>query len=107
MHYVLDSGFFVDSRVYYPGTFPSFWNKMNAAASQGAISSVKEVWNELERYQGHQGHLLDWMNNYRRIFTAPSVAEQTGFWKFWLSRNSRVWSTANIYSKGPPRRILL
>lgn len=76
MHYVLDTGFFVDSRVYYPGTFPSFWNKMDAVASQGIISSAKEVRNELGRYQGHQGHLLNWMKNHRHIFTAPSAAEQ-------------------------------
>ncbi|MDD9884606.1 MAG: DUF4411 family protein [Gammaproteobacteria bacterium] len=76
MHYVLDTGFFVDSRVYYPGTFPSFWNKMDAAISQDIISSVKEVQNELARYQGHQGHLLNWMKNRKHIFTAPSAAEQ-------------------------------
>jgi len=49
---------------------------MDAAASQSVISSVKEVRNELERYQGHQGHLLNWMKNHRHIFTAPSAAEQ-------------------------------
>jgi len=76
MHYVLDTGFFVDSRVYYSGTLPSFWNKMDAAASQSVVSSVKEVRKELERYQGDQGHILNWMKNHRHIFTAPSATEQ-------------------------------
>jgi len=76
MHYVLDTNFFVDSRVYYPETFPSFWNRMDAAVSQNKISSVKEVRQELVRYGGPQQHLLDWIKNHTHIFTAPTSAEQ-------------------------------
>jgi len=50
---------------------------MDAAVSQNVISSVKEVQNELVRYEGHQDHLLDWIKNHKHIFTAPKHAEQS------------------------------
>lgn len=75
-HYVLDTGFFVTSRAYYPGNFPSFWKKMEKAVSYGTISSVKEVMKELKRYEGDQEHLLDWIKIHKQIFTNPSPEEQ-------------------------------
>lgn len=75
-HYVLDTGFFVVSRTYYPGTFPSFWKKLNNAASMGIISSVDEVKKEIESYGGEQDHLLRWMKLNKYIFTEPSAKEQ-------------------------------
>ncbi|MDD9815733.1 MAG: DUF4411 family protein [Gammaproteobacteria bacterium] len=76
MHYVLDTGFFADSRVYYQDVFPGFWEKIKDAVNQDVISSVEEVRAELERYGGPQEHLLDWIKDHRNIFTQPSLAEQ-------------------------------
>ena len=76
MKYILDTGFFVGSRIYYPTVFPGFWEKMKEASGNGTLSSVKEVQRELERYGGHQVHLLEWIKSHRDVFTEPSHEEQ-------------------------------
>ena len=76
MRYVLDTGFFVHCRVYYPSVFPHFWEKMEDAVTNGTISSVKEVRNEIERYGGSQDELLDWIKTHKTIFSEPSPGEQ-------------------------------
>lgn len=76
MKYILDAGFFVRSRSYYPAVFPGFWEKMEEASGNGTLSSVKEVQRELERYGGHQVHLLEWIKSHRDVFTEPSLKEQ-------------------------------
>lgn len=76
MEYILDTGFFVISRSYYPDTFSSFWEKMDAAIIANQISSVSEVKAELERYGGEQTYLIDWLNKQRSIFTRPTPEEQ-------------------------------
>lgn len=76
MHYVLDTGFFIVTRDYYPDTFPTFWEKMNDAVRLGLISSVSEVRKELERYGGEQAHLINWVASHANIFTKPNEVEQ-------------------------------
>ena len=76
MHYVLDTGFFIVTRDYYPDTFPTFWEKMDNAVSSNLISSVSEVKKELEKYGGEQEHLMSWTTEHKNIFTKPSIAEQ-------------------------------
>ena len=75
MRYLLDTGFFIRSRYYYPQNFPSFWEKMGNAVMGGIVSSTREVRNELERYGGPQEHLLAWMKKNRQIFTTPNNDE--------------------------------
>ncbi len=74
--YVIDSRLFIISRDYYPGTFPSFWEKMDEMIANKTISSVQEVYEELERYGGEQKHLLTWIQNNKKIFTQPTPEEQ-------------------------------
>ncbi len=74
--YVLDSRLFIISRDYYPDTFPSFWEKMDMMVGNKTISSVQEVYEELERYGGKQEHLLIWIKNNKEIFTQPTLEEQ-------------------------------
>ncbi len=74
--YVLDSRLFIISRDYYPEIFPSFWEKMDEMIVSKTISSVQEVYEELERYGGEQKHLLTWIKNNKKIFTQPTIKEQ-------------------------------
>jgi len=83
MHYVLDTGFFVDARKYYLSVFPSFWLKLNEAANENIISSADEVREEVKNYGSaqkrllaEQEHLLAWISNNKRIFGAPGESEQ-------------------------------
>lgn len=75
MQYILDTGFFVLARDYYPETFPSFWEKLDQAVEKHIVSSVKEVKKEIEKYGGGQDHLLQWIKMHD-IFPNPSKEEQ-------------------------------
>lgn len=75
MHYILDTGFFIIIRDYYPNAFPAFWEKMDQAVGSNLISSVKEVKKELEQYGGKQEHLLKWIKDHEKIFTNPTSEE--------------------------------
>lgn len=75
-HYVLDTGFFVVARGYYPDKLSSFWEKFSEAVNQNIVSSVSEVKKELRNYEGPQKHLLDWINRYENIFGRPNKEEQ-------------------------------
>lgn len=76
MHYVLDTGFFILSRDYYPETFPSFWENLDKLVDLQKLSSVSEVEKELNNYGGKQQHLLQWIRKNKNIFTKPSIQEQ-------------------------------
>ena len=76
MHYVLDAGFFTQSRLYYPNTFPSFWEKLDELVVSRDISSVSEVKKEIKNYGGEQEHMLEWIEQNKDIFTKPSEEEQ-------------------------------
>ena len=76
MHYVLDTGFFVQSREYYPEVFPSFWYNLTKSRQDSQVSSVHEVFQEVENYAGNQEHVLEWIRSKKEIFTKPTAAEQ-------------------------------
>ncbi len=97
-HYVLDTGFFIRSREYYPETFPSFWKKLGYLVLSEKISSVVEVKKELEKYGGEQEHLLEWIKQNKNIFTKPNEKEQNNVRKVFSTNNFR-----NLINK---RRIL-
>ncbi len=75
MPYVLDTGFFIISRDYYPDIFPGFWESMKEAAENGILFSVREVKKEIENYGGPQEHLHNWIKSYINIFDAPTQGE--------------------------------
>lgn len=89
MHYVLDAGFFVVTRNYYPDTFPTFWQRMEQAVDSEIISSVREVRKELENYGGEQAYLLEWMKTYKHIFTQPTPEEQNSLREMFLRSDYR------------------
>ena len=76
MKYVLDTGFFIYSRQYYPDVFEGFWDKMNEAVTSEIISSVDEVREELETFGGEQEYLLNWIQDNKYIFSEPNMNEQ-------------------------------
>ena len=73
--YILDTGFFVLIRDYYPRTFPSFWAGIDSLVQANTISSVHMVRKEIENYGGEQEHLLSWVKENRSIFTKPTPIE--------------------------------
>lgn len=100
MIYVMDSGFFTLCRNYYPDIFPSLWERINQASRRDIIISIEQVAIEIKRYGGKQDHLLDWLNNNRKLFASPSDEESSriteilsvpGFEKL-ISRKSKYLS---------------
>jgi len=74
MGYVFDTSSFIVLGHYFPERFPSFWEKFDAAVSQGVVASVREVHRELSTHLARP-HLADWVKKNRSIFSAPSSEE--------------------------------
>lgn len=73
MVYVFDSGPFIDLfRHYYPDQFPSLWNQFGSMIDSGAITSTRDVMNELVR---HNDELSKWCNKHKGVFVTPSDEE--------------------------------
>ncbi len=89
MHYVLDTGFFVRSRSYYPNTFHSFWEKLDELVISENISSVSQVKKEIESYRGEQEHMLEWITQNKKIFTQPNEEEQEAVRRIFAVPNFR------------------
>ena len=87
MHYILDAGFFVLSRDYYPNTFASFWVELDKLIMSQSISSVDEVKDEIKKYGGEQNHLLEWIDKHKSIFTTPTLDEQLNVKKILQTSN--------------------
>ena len=75
--YVLDARFFVLCRDYYPDTFPSLWAELDSLATNQKITSVEQVYDEIDNYGGKQEHLLEWMKTHKdKMFRPPTIEEQ-------------------------------
>lgn len=71
--YVFDSGpLIVLFNHYYPGRFPSLWERFDETVNSGRITSTREVFNELE---GRGDMLSDWCKENRKVFATPSSNE--------------------------------
>ena len=71
--YVFDSGpFIVLFNHYYPGRFPSLWERFAQAVESDRITSTREVFNELE---GRGDMLSEWCRANRKVFATPSADE--------------------------------
>ena len=77
MVYVFDTNSFIVIGHYYPEQFPSFWDKFNQAVDIGKITSVREVFRELDQ-EASVPHLSDWVDSHRSAFKTPN-AEATQF----------------------------
>jgi len=73
MIYVFDSSPLIDLfKHYYPDCFPSLWENFDALILEQRIISVREVRNELERWNDR---LSDWVKNHRELFLTPTYDE--------------------------------
>ena len=74
MVYVFDTNSIEVISNYYPDTFPAFWERFEDAVSNGAVVSVREVFNELENRTGHKW-IWDWAKRNKEMFLIPQQAE--------------------------------
>jgi hypothetical protein len=72
--YVFDTGAFIVLKNYYPGAFSSLWTRIDALAASGALTSVREVFNELHNYNDSD-YIQDWAKQHKAIFAPPSNDE--------------------------------
>ena len=75
MPYFFDTNSFIVISHYFPERFPSFWERFDRLVAQGRILSCREVLNELSSH-ATRPHQLAWIKANRKIFLAPSLAEQ-------------------------------
>lgn len=74
MLYVFDTNSFRVLENYYPERFPTFWNNFDEAVEIGAVVSVREVYNEMERHT-RATWLMDWAKEHRSSFLTPTSDE--------------------------------
>ena len=74
MIYVFDTSAFIVLKNFYPTTFPTLWQRIDAFASDGTIISVREVFNELHNYND-EDFIQDWAKQYKAIFLKPENDE--------------------------------
>jgi hypothetical protein len=72
--YLLDTGVLITLGLYFPGTFPTIWSKIDGLVVDGEIESVREVRNEIER-NCQFAHIEEWVKQNRKIFKTPSPNE--------------------------------
>ncbi len=74
MIYVLDSSSLIVLGHYYPSAFPSLWKNLEELIGNGTLTSVREVWNELERYNAHT-FVQEWAKQHKTLFAKPTNEE--------------------------------
>ncbi len=73
--YVFDaSSFIVLFTHFYCGRFPSLWQRFDMLISDGKISSVREVYNEITSFYS-KTRLVQWAKDHRELFAEPSIEE--------------------------------
>ena len=74
MIYVFDTSAFIVLKNFYPATFATLWNRIDALVANGTIVSVREVFNELHNYNDAD-FIQDWTKQQKAVFDKPSNAE--------------------------------
>ena len=74
MPYVFDTNSLRVLQNYYPDTFASFWQELEALAQQGEIWSVREVRRELEK-QVRKDWFAEWVKSHPGFFRMPGPQE--------------------------------
>lgn len=74
MKYVFDTSAFIVLKNYYPTTFTTLWSRIDTLAGNGAIVSVREVFNELHNYNDVD-FIQGWAKQHKTIFAKPSNDE--------------------------------
>lgn len=74
MIYILDTNSFEVVGNYFPGRFPTFWERFEAAVADNTVRSVREVYNEVQE-RARKEWLRDWARQNRSIFRQPTPKE--------------------------------
>jgi len=74
MKYVFDSGPLIDLfRHYYPSRFPTLWEKFHALVLEDELTSVREVYNEID---SREDMLTSWAKKEKdELFSQPTDEE--------------------------------
>ncbi len=73
--YVFDnSSLRVICESYYPARFPSLWEKFDKLVSEGRVTSVREVYKEIERWNPSR-RLVQWAADHKNLFPTSSPEE--------------------------------
>lgn len=97
MSYYIDTVCFRILESYYPSRFPSFWKAFDAAAKQGQLASVREVFKEIER--GSTAKFIDeWVGSNADFFHDPSEEE--------LAAVSRIFTVPHFQGLVGQRSLL-
>ncbi len=59
---------------YYPARFPSLWERFDELISTGKVVSVREVYNEIERWNPTR-KLVQWAKEHKELFPPPLPEE--------------------------------
>ena len=89
--YVLDTSSFRIFGNYYPESFPTFWDQLNALVAAGRLDSVREVKKELD-FQSVSVHLDAWIAANSSLFRAPTEEE--------------MYTVAEIFAVGHFRQLI-
>jgi hypothetical protein len=71
--YLFDTSSFRVLSHYYPDRFKTFWKQFAESVSAGHVLSVKEVYNELERYSDNL--MWPWAQEHKHVFAPPTDDE--------------------------------
>ena len=71
--YILDSGFFFDTKMYYPTIMPDFLPFLEQGFTSGRFNSTDGVREEIKTDPKiNPKHLIEWRKNNKRFFTEPT-----------------------------------
>ena len=77
MKYVFDSDSLINMfKHYYPGRFPTLWEKFDALVSEGKLMSVREVFNEIG---SSKDSLARWAKERTNTLFSESTTEELTF----------------------------
>lgn len=102
MIYVLDTTSISVMQNYYSDSFPSFWTKMDKTVSLGEVVSVREVFNELDRWSGVPQNLETWVKKNKSLFAKPTAAELTFVKNIFSVKHFEQLVSAENRLKGTP-----
>jgi len=101
MIFIFDTGAFIVLKNYYPETFSTLWGRIDKLAENGAIVSVREVFNELHNYNDVD-FIQGWAKQHKSIFAKPSNEELLIVQEILANPHYQTLISAKAILKGTP-----
>jgi hypothetical protein len=101
MKYIFDTGAFIVLKNYYPSAFSSLWRRLDTAAADGTIVSVREVYNELHNYNDVD-FIQEWAKQHKSIFEKPTNEELLVVQEILATPHFQALISAKAILKGSP-----